>query len=97
MEQKPSKEMPSKGSESITIIESATTPFRIVKKTTKDEQVFKIAIGDKIASVETFDSLDEAEKYIEIKPWELLINLIFITNEMLKNYENDNQEPTSKE
>ena len=96
MEQTPSKEMPSKGSESITIIESTTAPFRIIEKTTKKEQIFKIAIGDKIASTETFYSLDQAETYIESKPWELLINLIFITNEMIKKYENNNQESTSK-
>lgn len=96
MKQTPSKEMPSKGNESITIIESATAPFRIVEKTTKDEHEFKIAIGDKIASIETFKTLNDAEEYIESKPWELLINLIFITNEMIKNYEDNNQESTSK-
>ena len=39
---------------------------------------YRIAIGKQIMSVKEFSSIDEAEEYINDKPWELIANLQLI-------------------
>lgn len=69
---------------------------KIVKKDTTKTEVYsviftlltvnketKIAIGNKIISKLTFESTKEAKKYIDSKPWELLINAPLAINDII--------------
>lgn len=58
--------------------------FRI--QTLNEEQTeFVIMIGDKLASKELFESEEQAKKYIDKKPWELIAALICsITDNAIK-------------
>lgn len=46
-------------------------PFTILET---DDEKFLISLGNQIVSELTFDTLEEAEKYIDEKPWELILN-----------------------
>ncbi|AXH74378.1 MAG: hypothetical protein [Microviridae sp.] len=50
--------------------ESRTEPFRIVEK---DEE-FTILMGENIISTKRFESLENAESYIESKPYDIILN-----------------------
>ena len=48
-----------------------------------------IISGDELASKEEFNTREEAEQYIERKPWELIFNLNVYTIQILKNIEDE--------
>lgn len=62
------------------------TPKITAKETTKVHQYlqvftiverngnFNIAVGNKIITKKTFISIEDAENYIDSKPWELIVN-----------------------
>lgn len=91
METKQTNEMPTKATTSTTIHESKHFPFIVVETTTTEKETtktkFSIAIQNHIISEKTFDSLEKAEKYIGSRPWELIINLIGLTCQMMQNNE----------
>ena len=91
METKQTNEMPTKATTATKIHNSKHFPFIVVEteKTENEttETKFRIAINNQIISEKTFDSLAEAEKYIGSRPWELIINLIGLTYQIMHNNE----------
>lgn len=61
--------------------------FTILKVETNEKTTHKIAAGDAIISEEEFDTITDAKKYIRKKPYTLLVNLMFLTYQKMKNYE----------
>lgn len=55
--------------------------FTIVER----NEEFVIAIGNKIIVADKFKSLSDAQKYIESKPWKLIINATCCIYDMSKN------------
>lgn len=64
------------------------TFFRVQKKNVEEEK-YIICIKDELASKEEFDTKEEAEQYIESKPWELIFNLNVYTNQVLEAIKNE--------
>lgn len=62
--------------------------FRVQKKNVEEEK-YVICIKDELASKEEFDTREEAEQYIESKPWELIFNLNVYTIQVLKTIEDE--------
>lgn len=62
--------------------------FRVQKKNVEEEK-YVICIKDELASKEEFDTKEEAEQYIESKPWELIFNLNVYTTLVLKTMKNE--------
>lgn len=68
-------------------------PFRIMEHTFYDEKrdeetkEYRIILGNSIVSTESFTSEEDAKKYVDSKPYELLINLICDIYQKLKNDE----------
>ena len=52
------------------------TPFSIIQD--DDTMKCKIAIGMQFVTDDEFESLKEAEKFINEKPWDLILNTIII-------------------
>lgn len=57
--------------------------FTLVKK---DRKVF-VAVGNNIVTHSTFDRVEQAKKYIDSKPWELILNTCAVMQSMLKQME----------
>lgn len=87
----PTNEMPTKATTTTTIHESEQLPFLIVEETTtKDEESntnFKIAVGGNIMSDKAFATKEEAEEYIASRPWDLIINLMGLTYQIMNEHE----------
>lgn len=64
------------------------TFFRVQKKNVEEEK-YVICIKDELASKKEFNTKEEAEQYIESKPWELIFNLNVYINQVLKDIENE--------
>lgn len=72
---------------STTIHESNVQPFQIIEITTTnnedpmpyEEKQFRIGACSQYMSEKVFDTKKDAESYIDSKPWELIINLNFLT------------------
>lgn len=62
--------------------------FRVQKKNVEEEK-YVICIKDELASKEEFNTKEEAEQYIESKPWELIFNLNVYTNQILEALKNE--------
>lgn len=62
--------------------------FTIVEKSEKE--VF-ICVGNQLASSKNFKDLKQAKNYIARKPWELLVNVMCIVNQKMKNHETTKQ------
>lgn len=63
-------------------------PFKVLQQNDK----FKIILGNSIVSERTFDKKEDAIRYINNKPYELITNLICITLELKQQYEKEKQE-----
>lgn len=57
--------------------------FRVQKKNVEEEK-YIICIKDELASRKEFNTKEEAEQYIDSKPWELIFNLSVYTIQVLK-------------
>lgn len=57
--------------------------FTIAEKDGK----FHILVQNYIVSEKTFDKLEKAEKYINSKPWELIINVTSLTLKLVQQHE----------
>lgn len=83
--------MPTKGETMTSVHESKHFPFVVIEQTTikneKETKTFRIGLAGSIISEKTFKSLETAEKYIASKPWDLIINLVGTTIELMKENE----------
>lgn len=61
--------------------------FTIIKVESNEKTTHKIAAGDAIISDKDFDTITDAKKYINKKPYELLTNLMCLTYQKMKSYE----------
>ncbi len=61
------------------------TPFSIAKK---DNKIY-ILIGNNVMSSKTFKSFKEAERYIYLKPYEIITNLVVLIYQHLKQENNE--------
>lgn len=68
--------------------------FVLVQDTNKK---WHIAVGQKIISQKTFNSVKEADAYINSKPYELLINLFCLIQEMQRKNEIETNSQGDKE
>ena len=57
----------------------------------KEQKEFMIAVSNNLVTANTFDSIESAEDYINSKAWYLLINLIGLTIQMMKNNETESK------
>lgn len=68
-----------------TIHESKHFPFQIIEikstdiQTEETDVIFKIGVGGAFMSEKEFKSMENANKYIGGRPWELITNLICFT------------------
>lgn len=82
-----------KKTESTTVHNSKVKPFQIVQVTTTNEETqeetskFMIGACGQFVSEKEFKSLENAEKYIATRPWELIINLNYITIKLIQEHE----------
>ena len=82
-----------KKTESTTVHDSKVEPFQIVQVTTTNEETKKettkymIGVCGQFVSKKEFKSMESAEIYIARKPWELIINLNYVTIKMVQEYE----------
>ena len=60
------------------------TPFNVLEK----EERFKIILGNEIISP-AYDTLEEAKKQIETKPWWLIITTTYIISGKIKQFEEE--------
>lgn len=67
-------------SEEVTKTENYGEFFTLIEH----EGKVKIATGRAIISKLTFDNMKDAKKYIDQKPWELIINLVCYVNDQIK-------------
>lgn len=83
--------MPTKAETMTSVHESKQFPFVIVEQTTinenNEETKFRIGLAGQIVSEEIFTTLEDAENYISNKSWELIINLIGTTIQIMKENE----------
>lgn len=63
-----------------------TNKYDIFTLVTKGKKVF-IAIGNNIVTHETFDRVEQAKKYVDKKPWELILNTVAVMQSMLAEME----------
>ena len=72
---------------------SKVEPFQIVQVTTTNEETMKettkfmIGACGQFVSKKEFKTLENAEKYIATRPWELIINLNYITIKLIQEHE----------
>ena len=87
----PTNEMPTKATTTTTVHQSKIFPFVIVEQTTtQDEETkttFAVAVNNQILSEKTFSTLEQTEKYIKSRPWDLNINLIGLTYQIMSKNE----------
>lgn len=76
-----------KSSTTIKVVTEHENIFTILQIINDDKKMYKIAVGDAIISNNEFTSVKDAKNYIDSKPYEILVNLICLTNERMKNYE----------
>lgn len=50
-----------------------------------------VAIGNNVVTHSTFDRAEQAKKYIDTKPWELILNTCAVMQSMLKQMEENNK------
>lgn len=87
------KEMPTKATTTTTIHESKNFPFQIIEIITTNEEdkiiekTFKIGAMGAFMSEKVFTRKCDAEKYISLRPWELIINIICLTIQNAISYE----------
>lgn len=69
--------------------EIKNTPFYVIE----DEKtgVCKIILGNHLASNKEFDTVKEAQEYVNEKPWELIINLCGIMYENISIIEKESE------
>lgn len=70
--------------QSVTVHESKTFPFRIIETTDEKGKFYQIAIGQSIMCKRHFKTKFQAEMHILLKPWELITNVIGLTIELAK-------------
>lgn len=70
--------------QSVTVHESKTFPFRIVETNNEKGKFYQIAIGQSIMSPKHFKTKFGAEMYIKMKSWDLITNVIGLTIELAK-------------
>ena len=68
--------------------------FTFVERGSKD---VIICVGNKIASSQTFETVKKAQEFTEKKTWELLVNVMCIVNETMKNYEKETTKTPQEE
>lgn len=81
--------------ETTTIHESNVQPFQIIeqkvidndKEQPTEENRFRIGACGQYMSDKVFENKEEAESYIDSKPWELIINLNYLTIKLYNEYE----------
>lgn len=66
------------GSELLEMKEVTDTPFVLIKS----NEVWRIAVGNKIVCEIEFKDSEEALAYIDAKPYKLLLNLMLIVKEI---------------
>lgn len=59
------------------------TCFSLIHETTKN--TWQIAVGNELVSKTIFMKRETAEKYIQKKPWELILNCVAIFAKFMKN------------
>lgn len=80
-----------------TIHESKHFPFQVVEINSTDIQteetnvIFKIGVGGAILSEKEFKTMENANKYIGGRPWELITNLICFTIQNAMEYERNSK------
>lgn len=88
---KPTNEMPTKATTTTTVHQSKTFPFLVVEQnTTQNEETtttFAVGVQNQIVSEKTFSTLEQAEKYIKSRPWDLIVNLMGLTYQIMKENE----------
>lgn len=65
----------------------------------KQDKKYKIAVGNVLISELTFTKLADAKKYIESKPYEIIVNLIGLAIDKFNEYnklKNENHETDTK-
>ena len=58
----------------------------------KGPQGYFLAVQNKIVSSKTFKSVEEAKKYINSKPWELLVNVSCICFDIMNENKEQNKQ-----
>ena len=70
--------------------QESENPFGI---RTNEKYEYVITLGDQLASKKTFKDMNEAEKYIESKPWGLIVMLaIGVVHSINKTKEEENNQ-----
>lgn len=85
---KQEKEMQLQDEVIINVHDVKYAPFKVFQQ----NETFKIILGNSIVSERTFDKKEDAIRYINSKPYELITSLICITLELKEKYEKENQE-----
>lgn len=57
----------------------------------ENENKFYVLVQNYVVSEKTFDKLKDAERYINSKPWELIINVTSLTQKLIK--QNEKSQP----
>lgn len=57
----------------------------------------RIVVGRNIISEKEFDKFKEAQKYLDQKPWEIIVNLICLISKDIKNNETTKETKESEE
>lgn len=53
----------------------------------ENENKFYVLVQNYVVSEKTFDKLNDAERYINSKPWELIINVTSLTQKLVQQHE----------
>ena len=71
------------------LVEIIGSPFTAIYD--KEKQCYFLAIGNKVIYANQFESIEEIQKIIKTKPWDLIINITCMCAEMVYNNLNTNQ------
>lgn len=66
------------------ISEVEETPFSLLIEEDENKKNVKIVSGKYLCSVKTFPNETEAKKFINKKPWELIMNIFIILKKEMK-------------
>ena len=84
-------EMPTKATTTTSTHESKQFPFVIIEQTEtkneKEKKKFYIGLAGAIISEKVFSKIESAEKYIESRPWELILGIVGRTFEIMQENE----------
>lgn len=83
-----------KVSESVTVSQIEGTIFRVLEESKEEERIYRIIIGNKIATQKWYKSLEEVEEEINKTNWDLvtscILAIIEFSKTQMENTENTN-------